>query len=185
MTIEEYKQLQLYSRYDGFYMSVLWIASFVSLMNALSYPPLGLLNELIILLTPFFAFYRLRKFRNEGLGGVISFRRALAYLAKLFLNASLIFGLAQWAYLKFIGGSQLYSLIAPVVKMPEYEQLIRQMGMTSDEYLQQLSNVPPLSFAISCFVVNIFVCAAMSIILAALGNRRQTPAYHPQNNPQA
>lgn len=181
MTHEEYRQLNAYSRYDGFYLSVLWIASFVCLMKTTLFPPLALANEVLILMTPFFVFYRLRKYRNEGLGGTISFRRALAYCGKLFLNASLIFGIAQWLYMRFIDGKQLFNLIAPMVKMPEYEQVFRQMGMTADQYLQELQSISPSSFAISCFVMNIIICAVMSIILAAIGMRNTAPAAQSPN----
>lgn len=176
MTPEEYKQLNTYSRYDGFYLSVLWIVSFVCLMKTSLFPPLALGNELLMLATPFFVFYRLRKYRNEGLGGTISFRRALAYCGKLFLNASLIFGIAQWLYMRFVDGTQLFKLVAPVVKSPEYEQMFRQMGMTADQYLQELEAITPTSFAISCLVMNLIICAVLSVILAAIGMRNIAPA---------
>lgn len=175
MTGQEYDQLRVWGKYDGYYLAVIWILSFIALMNASFYQPLLLVNEVLTLMTPFFVYFRLRKFRDEGRGGVISFRRALFFLAWMFLNACVILGFVQYFYLKVWDDGQLVKLMSSMVYTPEYEQMFRQLGITAEQYMQELSDITPLTFATSFFVLNIIVCSVLSLILAAMGVRRQTP----------
>lgn len=173
MTGKEYDQLRVWGKYDGYYLSVIWTLSFIALMNASFYQPLLLVNEVLMLATPFFVYSRLRKFRDEGRGGVISFRRALFFLAWLFLNACFILGLVQYLYLKFWDDGQLVNLMSSMVYTPEYEQMFREFGITAEQYIQELSIMTPLSFASTFFLVNIMVCGVFSLVLAVIGTRRQ------------
>lgn len=87
MDYNDIRQLRLYARYDGFYASILLLGSFacflaLSLTATGSWAWMGLtsLCPLIVLLTPIFIYRRLCKFRDEGLGGTISAKRALLYV---------------------------------------------------------------------------------------------------------
>lgn len=181
MTLAEHDQLRLWGRYDSYYLAILWTLSFVALMNASFFQPLLLVNEVLVLVTPFFVYHRLRKFRDEGRGGTISYQRALSYLAWMFLNACLLLGIVQYFYLRTWDDGQLVRLLTPMVSTPEYEQMFRQMGMTSAQYLEELSAISPLSFATTFFVVNIVVCGLLSLFLAALCARGRATAA-PQSN---
>lgn len=169
MTVAESDQLRVWGRYDGYYLSILWVLSFIALMNATFFQPLLLVNELLILITPFFVYQRIRRFRDEGRGGFITFRRALGFLMWMFINACLILGFTQYFYLRdWDKGHQLIRLITPMLSTPEYEAVLRQAGMTADEYLVELSNISPLSFSCTCFVMNMVVCGLLSLFLAAI-----------------
>ena len=72
MTHDELKQLSAYSRYDGFYLAILWVASFACLLYSSSLPILGQFYTILLFSTPFFVAYRFKKFREEGRNGVIS-----------------------------------------------------------------------------------------------------------------
>lgn len=184
MTLSEHDQLRIWGRYDSYYLAILWTLSFIALMNASFFQPLLLVNEVLLLVTPFFVYYRLRKFRDEGRGGVISYQRALSYLCWMFLNACLILGFVQYFYLRLWDDGQLVRLMTPKVSTPEYEQMFRQMGMTSAQYLEELSAISPLSFATTFFVVNLIVCGLLSLFLAALGARSKTPVAPQQSSNQ-
>ena len=89
MDYNDIRQLRLYARYDGFYASILLLGSFacflaLSLTATGSWAWMGLtsLCPLIVLLTPIFIYRRLCKFRDEGLGGTISAKRALLYVLR-------------------------------------------------------------------------------------------------------
>ena len=68
MKYEEFRQLSIYSRYDGIYLGILWIVSFSCLIGSSMIGVLGLISEIMIISTPFFVYYKLRKYRNIGLG---------------------------------------------------------------------------------------------------------------------
>lgn len=84
MVYEDFKQLTAYSRYDGFYLAIVWSASFACLLGTAFLPVLAQFSLLLTLSTPFFVAYRLRVFREEGRRGVISYRRSLLYCLRVF-----------------------------------------------------------------------------------------------------
>ena len=91
--IENFIQLKAFARQDAFVLSIIWIASFA----CITVVPAGVLGNLLALATPFIIAWRLTKFRDQILGGSISFRRAFAYGVYTFFYASLLFALAQFA----------------------------------------------------------------------------------------
>ena len=52
MTHDEIKQLSAYSRYDGFYLAILWVASFVCLLYMTYVPFLGQVYTILLFSTP-------------------------------------------------------------------------------------------------------------------------------------
>lgn len=174
MTAEEHYQLRTWSRYDGIYLCCLWAVSFIAFMNSSLVPMFGLLSEIIILATPFFVTWRLRRFRDQGRGGIISFRRALFFLARMFFIACMLFGFVQGLYLNYWDDGQFVKILTPLLNTPEYEQIFRQIGMTTDQYLNEIASISPLEFATSFFVTDLIMCAIMSVIIAALCARIQS-----------
>ena len=84
MTPLEYKQLKAYARQDGFFLFLLWTASFASYVYGLTNQMMAMLAIVLAVMTPFFVAGRLRKFRDEGREGIISFRRSYAYTIFVF-----------------------------------------------------------------------------------------------------
>ena len=154
MKYEEFRQLSIYSRYDGIYLGILWIVSFSCLIGSSMIGVLGLISEIMIISTPFFVYYKLRKYRNIGLGGYISYGRALSYCLRLFFNASIVLGIAQWGYMRFLDGGHF-----------------KQIGMTPEQYLQSLDQISPLSFSSSCFIMNIIIGGFLSFIISIIATK--------------
>lgn len=171
MTSAEQNQLRLWSQYDGYYLCGLWVVGFIALMNSALVQGFGLINEVIILATPFFLLWRLKRFRDEGRGGEISFGRSLLFLARMVMMAAMIFGLVQYLYLAFWDDGQLPKVLYPIVSTPESVQMLKQMGMTVEQYLNEVAGISPLSFACTCFLLNLLACAVISILLAVLCSR--------------
>jgi hypothetical protein len=61
--------------------------------------------------------WRLSKFRNYALDGVISFRRALAYSWYTFFYASLLFAIAQFLYFRFLNNGVIASMLMQTANM--------------------------------------------------------------------
>lgn len=175
MTFDEFRQLRVYARYDGIYLSVIWIASFASIICSPSLPPLRMVCLLLILSTPFFVAYRLRLFRQEALGDQINFGRALLYCLRVFFNAAFLFAIAQWAYMQFIDNGRLLTIIRALVSMKERQGVFRQIGMEPNIILQAFEQVTPLEFASSYLIENILLGTVMSIIIAMAMKKKHNP----------
>ena len=102
MTGPEYIQLKAFARIDGALLSLLFVAAFVCYVVGLTSPTYGLLAMLTIVLIPVFAVIRLKRFRDNGLMGKISFLRAWFYVSLMFFYGGLLFALVQYAYLAYI-----------------------------------------------------------------------------------
>lgn len=180
MTYNEFRQLRLYARYDGFYASILLLGSFASFL-ALSLTEAGSgawmvltsLSPLIVLLTPVFIFRRLCKFRDEGLGGVISVKRALFYVLRTTTNAAFFFSVLQYLYLQFADQGTLMSVVERIIMgdQQQTEQILKGLGMTMSDYLAQLRAVSPVALACNSFVTLAFGGFIMSALMAPLAKR--------------
>ena len=169
MDYNDIRQLRLYARYDGFYASILLLGSFacflaLSLTATGSWAWMGLtsLCPLIVLLTPIFIYRRLCKFRDEGLGGTISAKRALLYVLRTTTNAALFFSLLQYLYLALADNG----LMAGVV-----ERIVMSLGMTMDQYMEQLRAIPAFAMACNSFVTLAMGGMLLSAIMAPLAKR--------------
>ena len=134
MNYEEIKQLRAYARYDGIYLAIVWAASFTCFLAS---PLLGILatfSSILTLSTPFFVAYRLKVYREIGLNGTISFKRAYFYCIRVFTNAALLFSLAQWLYMNFLDHGKVASMVASITSLPEYDSFFAALGISREEY---------------------------------------------------
>lgn len=168
--IESLIQLKAFARQDGALLSLLWIASFACVLQI----PQSQLGNLLAIATPFFIGWRLGKFRNYALGGIISFRRSYAYSAYTFFYATIIFALAQYAYFKFLDHGLFTGVIEETAKamIPLYEQ----NGISGDELKQSLAlitSLTPIQWAFTFMVQNLLIGAVASLPIAAVCMRRR------------
>ncbi|MFS1773329.1 DUF4199 domain-containing protein [Prevotella histicola] len=126
MIYEEYKQLSAYARYDGFYLSILWVASFACTLGASLLPILGHFSTLLLFSSPFFVAYRLRLFRDEGRNGIISYGRGLFYCLRVFFNASVLFSLLQWLYMNYLDNGRIYRMMTTLFSSQEGRQALTE-----------------------------------------------------------
>ena len=173
MDYNDIRQLRLYARYDGFYASILLLGSFacflaLSLTATGSWAWMGLtsLCPLIVLLTPIFIYRRLCKFRDEGLGGTISAKRALLYVLRTTTNAALFFSLLQYLYLALADNGLVAGVVERIVMADQ-----QQTEMTMDQYMEQLRAIPAFAMACNSFVTLAMGGMLLSAIMAPLAKR--------------
>lgn len=169
MQLEEYKQLRAYARYDGIYLAILWLASFACTVLSPSIPFIGALSSLLLVATPFFVAYRLKKFRDEALGGTITFTRALIYCFRVFFNSSFLFAIFQWLYMKFLDGGRLLGLYQSMMSTPEMKVVIKAYGVSQSDFnaaMQQMFE--PTFLACYSLVCGILVGIVLSLLIAAI-----------------
>lgn len=119
ITPSEYIQLKAFARQDGALLALLWTASFACYVIGLNSPGIGLVAAVLALVTPFFVSRRLRKFRDDCLDGVVSFRRGWAFAVLTFFYGSLLFAVVQFVYFAYLDHGSFLSGLTQMFAAPE------------------------------------------------------------------
>lgn len=173
-TYEEMEQLQAFARIDGALIAGLWTLSFACFIGNFYAPLLGIFAFAIGAFSLVFAAMRLRKFRDEVRDGFISFRRALAYGIMQYLNASLLFAVAQFLYFQFIDHGFMMTQYTAVMQNPEFMEMMRTWGLTSDDVSLVMNNMAalrPIDVALQFFTTNVFMGLFVSVPVSILMRR--------------
>jgi hypothetical protein len=170
MTAPEYIQLKAYARQDGFFLALLWIASFACYILGISNGMLGMVAMMLAVLTPFFVAGRLRRFRDEGRAGVISFRRSYVYTIFVFFYGAVLLAVAQFLYFAYLDNGYLLSTFSKIVSSEEGKALIQQYGMTQmvDESLAEMATIRPIDYALNILTMNIIVGLILGVPIGLL-----------------
>ena len=176
MTLEEYSQLKAFARVDGVYVGAAWIVSFAFYVKGLTTPWLGMLGTAIAVISPFAVAMLLKKFRDDARNGVISFRRGMAFYALVFLYASLLLAVAQYAYFAFMDKGYLIECYTAMMHSPEAETMMSAYGVSQqqiDDSLALLRSQKPISIVLNIFSMNIILGLLFSLPAAAVMKRTQ------------
>jgi len=175
MTPAEYIQLKAFCRQDGALLALLWTASFVCYVVGLTQPSMGVVALLLALATPFFVSYRLGKFRDECLDGVLSFKRGWAYVIFTFFYASLLFGIVQLVYFTYLDHGLFVSQLTQLFASPENEQMMKSMGMSDslNEALRMIAEMRPVDLVLNIMFSNLFIGVVTGLLIAAITKREK------------
>lgn len=162
--------MKAYARQDGFFLALLWIASFACYILGISNGMLGMVAMMLAVLTPFFVAGRLRRFRDEGRAGVISFRRSYAYTIFVFFYGAVLLAVAQFLYFAYLDNGYLLSTFSKIVSSEEGKALIQQYGMTQmvDESLAEMATIRPIDYALNILTMNIIVGLILGVPIGLL-----------------
>ena len=177
MTPLEYKQLKAYARQDGFFLFLLWTASFASYVYGLTNQMMAMLAIVLAVMTPFFVAGRLRKFRDEGRGGIISFRRSYAYTIFVFFYGAVLLAVLQFLYFAYMDHGYVLSSLSKMLSSDEGRMLVQQYGMTQmiDESLSQMAAVRPIDHALNFLTINIILGFIFGIPISLVMQRNVAP----------
>jgi hypothetical protein len=173
LTAPEYIQLKAYARIDGAMLSVLWLVSFCCYILGISSPIYGLLAFGLALMTPIYVGSRLRRFRDNGLDGVVSLLRGWAYIILVFFYGGLLFAIGQFIYFAYVDHGYLLLSITNMLSVPETAQALQQMGMSAqvEEALQMMGSMRPIDIVLSILTNNIIIGIVVGLPIAALMQR--------------
>ena len=173
MTAPEYVQLKAYARQDGFFLALLWIASFACYIMGISNGMLGMAAMILAVMTPFFVAGRLRRFRDEGREGVISFRRSYAYPVFVFFYGAVLLAVAQFIYFAYLDNGYLLSTYSKIVSSSEGHELIQQYGMSQvvNDSLSEMASLRPIDFALNILTINILVGFVLGVPIGLVMQR--------------
>ena len=170
----DYIQLKAFARIEGVIFGILGIAVLACLVESMQDPSLGLLTPIGIIATPILAYYRLRHFRDNVLGGIISFRRGTAYLAFSFAYASLLITGATYVYFSFMDNGQFLMAIQEQMMMPEVQTALKEAGISKTALQQEmdiLAQIRPIDISISILSNALISGFTLSIILGFICRR--------------
>ena len=159
MTAPEYIQLKAYARQDGFFLALLWTASFVCYILGITNELLAMLALGLAVMTPFFVAGRLRRFRDEGREGLISFGRGYAYTVFVFFYGAVLLAVVQFLYFAYMDHGYLLSTFSKILSSDEGRALVTQYGMTQmvEDSLSEMANIRPIDYALNILTVNIVI----------------------------
>ena len=178
MTPAEYIQLKAFARQDGALLALLWITTFLLYILGVSNQLLGVAALMLMLYTPFFVGERLKKFRDYGREGLISFRRAYAYTVLVFFYGGVLFAVAQYLYFAFMDNGFLIGQFSKLISSEEGKQLLAQYGMTqvAEESLQEMTNTRPIDYALNMLTINISLGFLLGIPIGLILQRSSVKA---------
>ena len=165
--------MKAFARIDGAWLALLLIAGFTCYVVGLTSPLYGFLAMITLLVVPFFVGRRLKRFRDDGLDGTMSFLRGWAYVILMFFYGGLLFALAQYAYLTYMDKGYILTTITDVLSAPESVAVMKQMGMDEqvNESLHLLGTMRPIDFALDMLTTLIMAGAVLGLPIAAIVKR--------------
>ncbi len=168
MTPPEYIQLKAFARIDGALLSLLWTCSFACYIVGLTSQIASLLALVLIFVTPFFVFSRLKTFRDVARDGVISFMRSWAYVVFVFFYASILFSLIVFAYFAFLDHGYVVHILQETLERPEMVEVIKLNNMEEmmNQMMSELSMVRPIDIAINILPTNILMGMILGLPIA-------------------
>ena len=165
MTAPEYIQLKAYARQDGFFLALLWTASFACYILGVTNHIMEMLALGLAITTPFFVAGRLRKFRDEGREGLISFGRSYAYTIFVFFYGAVLLAVVQFLYFAYMDNGYLLSNFSKMLSTEEGRALVTQYGMTQmvEEGLAEMASIRPIDYALNILTMNIMIGFVLGI----------------------
>lgn len=163
-------QLKAFARIDGLWLALLWTSSFACLM----YPPLNILGNLLLLMTPVLMTWRVIKFRNYALDGSISYRRAFAYGCYMTFYASLIFAMVQCLYFQFLDNGHFVQLLnQSVEELKTIDTRNTNYWSNLQQSIEMMRSVSPIELAFMFMMQNLFIGTLTSTIVAIFGKKKK------------
>lgn len=178
MTAPEYIQLKAYARQDGFFLAILWIVSFAAYIMGLTNQVLAMAAMLMVVMTPFFVASRLKKFRDEGRDGVISFGRSYAYTIFVFFYGAVLLAVVHYLYFAYMDNGYLVNSFAKMMSSDEGRLMLEQYGMTQmvDESLAEMAATRPIDYALNILTINISLGFILGVPIGLIMQRRSAEA---------
>lgn len=175
LTAPEYIQLRAFARYDGLLLFVLWLISFIFYMIGFKLPFLGIAALITALMTPSCTIRLVRRYRDKALSGVISFRRAWAYVVFMFFYASLLFALAQFVYFSFIDKGFFLSQMAQMFNDPATAQAMQQMGLGTalGQAVNEFSQMRPIDLVLNIMTTNLLIGLVLGLPVGLIAMRKE------------
>ena len=169
INISAINQTKAFARQDGALLALLWISAFAFTI----FTPQSSIGGLLALSTPFFVAWRMISFKNYALEGNMSYKRGLVYCMYTFFYSSLIFGVAQFIYFRFLDHGKFMGTISTM--MMTMQATYKQNGLETKEIndaMTLINAMTPLELSFMIMVYNLIIGWICSIFIAAFAKFR-------------
>ena len=173
--------MQRYAMLFGTYMGAFWIAKFILFPLGLSSPFILLLFLGLTLYVPFLGFRYTKRYRDQVLGGHISFLHAWAFTLQIYLFATILTSLAHFFYFRFIDHGFVFNTYEALLKEVTASQLAG-----AEDYIKQLETnlkllqgLTPVDITFQLISQNIFYGSLMALPTALFAMRKAKGTHTP------
>lgn len=124
-------------------------------------PLFGFPSLLLFLSTPFFVAYRLRRFRDVGREGIISFLRAYAYAILVFFYGGILMAVAEYLYFAYWDHGYLMGAVQELFQSDDGIRIIKEAGLGDvvEESMSGLMSMRPIDYALN--QLSLTICAGI------------------------
>lgn len=175
-TNDDYKYFSAHSRVDGAIIGAMWIASFFCFVGEFQVPVLSFVAVALAIASVGVLVVRARKFRDNILGGEISFGKAMLYCVQTFFHSILLMAVAQYLYFQFMDHGYIINQYITMLSTPEYASVAKEVyGVEAKQLIAILQNtmttMRPIEIAYQFLTINVIVGILISVPMAAIVRR--------------
>ncbi len=176
MTLENKGTTNQYAREYGFFIGILWIASFICYSEGISNDSMALIalcliSALLSIIIPLLLALRINQ-KLFNIGERFTYWRAYLFSMSMFTFASILSGVAAYAYLQFLNKGALLDKLSTMFQDPNVAGLYKQMGMEGQykELMATVNSITPMDISLSLFSNGIMVGLIAAFLLAAIAS---------------
>ena len=171
-TNDDYKYFSAHSRVDGAIIGAMWIASFFCFVGEFQVPVLSFVAVALAIASVGVLVVRARKFRDNILGGEISFGKAMLYCVQTFFHSILLMAVA----FQFMDHGYIINQYISMLSTPEYASVAKEVyGVEAKQLIAILQNtmttMRPIEIAYQFLTINVIVGILISLPVAAIVRR--------------
>lgn len=145
----------------------LWSATFLLHMYGLRLPILGLIGNLVGLVSVWTLYANLLNYKL--LFGKVSLTRMITLALLICLMGCMLTGLVQYIYFALLDGGQFMQNIMTVMEQPEYDEALKEMipvGMSKNDLQKMLQEITVGELTVQLLIMNLMMSIPMGVVFA-------------------
>ena len=173
INVQNLVQTRAFARQDGAILGLVWIVSFAFTMLAVKPDQsfLGLIGNLLLISTPFVVGKRVKRLRDYGLEGTISFRRGTLDCLQTCFNATLLLTVVQYLWFSFMDMGPFMALLESTYQ-PVMQEVYHLSEAEAKATIDTILSMKPLAWASMFMITDLIVGVVLSPVIAAIMARR-------------
>lgn len=159
----------------GLFLGAFWALSFVFTVQGLSVPGLGILGDVVGIMSIFAAGNMLRRIQEQWEPEPVALGYASRLRLSLRLNmcATMVCTFIQTLYMKFVDGGQIMETITQLYSDPQYQESLQTMmpGVTLQQITQMIQSISISQLIIQFLLINIVIGVILAPLSAIYGKK--------------
>lgn len=153
----------------GLALGIFWMIKFIFFILGISNPLFIKIFTVLTIAVPFLAYYFTKKYRDEKLGGQISFFHAWRFGMMLYFFAALVVSLEHFVIFQYVVQHDFYEkFLTTLVDMMKQSE----MNTSTIQSIAKMSTPSPIHIAVQNIFNNMFYGILLSLPVAILLRRK-------------